>query len=28
VHIAHMFTPHDEAAKTYPLGYDGMIIDL
>ena len=28
VHLSHMFPPHDEAARTYPLGHDGMIIDL
>jgi phosphoribosyl 1,2-cyclic phosphate phosphodiesterase len=28
VHLAHLFPPHDEVAKVYPLGYDGMIIDL
>ncbi len=28
VHLAHLFPPHDEAVKTYPLGYDGMVIDL
>jgi phosphoribosyl 1,2-cyclic phosphate phosphodiesterase len=28
VHLAHLFPPHDEAARTYPLGYDGMVIDL
>jgi phosphoribosyl 1,2-cyclic phosphate phosphodiesterase len=28
VHIAHMYPPHDEAAKVYPLGYDGLVIDL
>ncbi len=28
VHLSHMFPPHDEAIKTYPLGYDGMVIDL
>ena len=28
VHIAHIFYPHDEGAKKYPLGYDGMVIDL
>ncbi|WP_424359434.1 MBL fold metallo-hydrolase [Methanocella sp. MCL-LM] len=27
-HIAHLFPPHEEAVKTYPLGYDGMIIDI
>ena len=28
VHLSHMFPPHDEAAKTYPLGYDGQVIEL
>jgi len=28
VHLSHMFPPHDEAIKTYPLGYDGTVIDL
>jgi phosphoribosyl 1,2-cyclic phosphate phosphodiesterase len=28
VHLSHMFPAHDEAANTFPLGYDGMIIDL
>jgi phosphoribosyl 1,2-cyclic phosphate phosphodiesterase len=28
VHLSHMFPPHDEALKTFPLGYDGMIIEL
>jgi phosphoribosyl 1,2-cyclic phosphate phosphodiesterase len=28
VHLSHMFPAHDEAIKAYPLGYDGMIIDL
>ncbi len=28
VHLSHMFPPHDEAARTFPLGHDGMVIDL
>jgi phosphoribosyl 1,2-cyclic phosphate phosphodiesterase len=28
VHIAHIFLPHDEGSKLYPLGYDGQVIDL
>jgi phosphoribosyl 1,2-cyclic phosphate phosphodiesterase len=28
VHLAHLFPPHDEAARIYPLGYDGMVFDL
>jgi len=23
-HLSHMFAPHDEAIKEWPLGYDGM----
>lgn len=28
VHLSHLFPPHDEAVKSYPLGYDGMSIEL
>ena len=28
VHLAHMYPPHDEAIERYPLGHDGMVIDL
>jgi phosphoribosyl 1,2-cyclic phosphate phosphodiesterase len=28
VHLAHMYPPHDEAVKKFPLGYDGMVIEL
>jgi phosphoribosyl 1,2-cyclic phosphate phosphodiesterase len=28
VHMSHMFPPHDEAIRVFPLGYDGMVIDL
>lgn len=27
-HLAHLFPPHEEAEKLYPLGYDGMVIEL
>ncbi len=27
-HLAHLYPVHDEAVKLYPLGYDGMVIDL
>lgn len=27
-HLSHYFKPHDEAVKTYPLGYDGMELIL
>jgi phosphoribosyl 1,2-cyclic phosphate phosphodiesterase len=23
-HLSHMFPPHDESIKEWPLGYDGM----
>ena len=28
VHVAHMYPPHDEAIKAFPLGHDGLVIDL
>lgn len=28
VHLSHMLPPHDEASQSYPLGYDGMTVDL
>lgn len=27
-HLSHMFGPHDEAVTRWPLGYDGMVIEL
>lgn len=27
-HLSHFFKPHDEAAKEYPLAYDGMSFEL
>ncbi|HMK46447.1 MAG TPA: MBL fold metallo-hydrolase [Methanocella sp.] len=27
-HLAHLYPPHDEAIKKYPLGYDGLVVDL
>jgi len=27
-HLSHHFKPHDEAAKTLPLGYDGMVFEV
>jgi phosphoribosyl 1,2-cyclic phosphate phosphodiesterase len=28
VHLSHLYKPHDEAVKEYPLGFDGMVIDV
>jgi phosphoribosyl 1,2-cyclic phosphate phosphodiesterase len=28
VHLSHLLPPHDEAIKSYPLGYDGMTLEL
>ncbi|MCK5660145.1 MAG: MBL fold metallo-hydrolase [Methanosarcinales archaeon] len=28
VHLSHMFKPHDEAVNRWPLGYDGMVIEV
>jgi phosphoribosyl 1,2-cyclic phosphate phosphodiesterase len=28
VHLSHLYPPHDEAARSFPLAYDGQVIDL